>query len=136
MGVALGDYDRDGFTDFYVTNIDDAGAAQEQRRRHLQRPRPRRRRGAGQDRRPHGQLGRLGTAFVDYDNDADQDLYLAAGYLDTDQDTNPAIVAAFRRIGLSRQGSVFVSPRDQFLVSLDSCARSFGAGSVSDTPRR
>ncbi len=112
MGVALGDYDRDGFTDFYVTNIDDAGAAQEQRRRHLQRPRlrPRRRRGAGQDRRPRGQLGRLGTAFLDYDNDADQDLYLAAGYLDTDQDTNPVQQpsALFRNEG---DGSTLVSRR-------------------------
>ena len=38
---------------------------------------------------PEGNSVGWGTAFLDYDNDGDQDLYLAAGYLDTDQDTNP-----------------------------------------------
>ena len=39
---------------------------------------------------PEGNSAAWGTIFLDYDNDGNQDLYLAAGYLDTDQDTNPA----------------------------------------------
>ena len=89
MGLALGDYDLDGFTDFYITNIDDAvllrnngdGTFSE---RTLDA-------GVGRGRIgvPEGYSVGWGTAFFDYDNDGDQDLYLAAGYLDTDPDTNP-----------------------------------------------
>ena len=89
MGVALGDYDLDGFTDFYITNIDDAvllrnngdGTFSERTRDA----------GVGRGRIgvPEGYSVGWGTAFFDYDNDGDQDLYLAAGYLDTDPDTNP-----------------------------------------------
>ena len=89
MGLALGDYDLDGFTDFYITNIDDAvllrnngdGTFSERTRDA----------GVGRGRIgiPEGYSVGWGTAFFDYDNDGDQDLYLAAGYLDTDPDTNP-----------------------------------------------
>ena len=90
MGVALGDYDLDGFTDFYITNIDDAvllrnnGDGTFSERTHDA--------GVGRGRIgvPEGYSVGWGTAFFDYDNDGDQDLYLAAGYLDTDPDTNPA----------------------------------------------
>ena len=101
MGIALGDYDLDGFTDFYVTNIDDAvllrnnGDGTFSERTHDA--------GVGRGRIgvPEGNSVGWGTAFLDYDNDGDQDLYLAAGYLDTDQDTNPVLQpnALFRNEG-------------------------------------
>ena len=89
MGVALGDYDSDGFTDLYLTNIDDAVLL----RNNGDGTFSDRARDAGVGRGrigvPEGNSVGWGTAFLDYDNDGDQDLYLAAGYLDTDQDTNP-----------------------------------------------
>ena len=89
MGIALGDYDRDGFTDFYITNIDDAVLL----RNNGDGTFSDRARAAGVGRGrigvPEGNSVGWGTAFFDYDNDGDQDLYLAAGYLDTDQDINP-----------------------------------------------
>ena len=89
MGIALGDYDSDGFTDFYLTNIDDAVLL----RNNGDGTFSDRARAAGVGRGrigvPEGNSVAWGTVFLDYDNDGDQDLYLAAGYLDTDQDTNP-----------------------------------------------
>ena len=89
MGLALGDYDLDGFTDFYITNIDDAVLL----RNNGDGTFSDRARAAGVGRGrigvPEGNSVAWGTAFFDYDNDGDQDLYLAAGYLDTDRDTNP-----------------------------------------------
>jgi hypothetical protein len=87
MGLAIGDYDTDGLLDFYVTNIG---------RNVLLRAR-----GGGtfEDRTQQAGVGRellgdrfsvgWGTAFFDYDNDSDLDLYLVAGYLDSDPLTNP-----------------------------------------------
>ena len=67
-GVAVADFDGDGMQDLYVTSVVGANAL-------------------------YRNLG--GLRFVDVAAEAwvedagDQDLYLAAGYLDTDQDTNP-----------------------------------------------
>ena len=89
MGLALGDYDLDGFTDFYITNIDDAVLL----RNNGDGTFSDRARAAGVGRGrigvPEGNSVAWGTAFLDYDNDGDQDLYLAAGYLDTDQRHQP-----------------------------------------------
>ena len=83
MGLAVGDYDRDGNFDLYVTNIEDnillrnngdgntftevAAAA-----------------GAGKGVLRRQQRVSWGTVFFDYDNDGWEDLYVASGFLDTE----------------------------------------------------
>ena len=82
MGVAVSDYNSDGYLDVFVTNIADnvllttndgstfrdaaavAGIAYGEFRRQ--------------------QRVSWGTVFLDYDNDGYEDLYVASGYLDTD----------------------------------------------------
>ena len=82
MGLAVSDYNSDGFLDLFVTNIGDnvllagdgdsgfrdvatdVGVA------------------AGDFRRQ--QRVSWGAVFMDYDNDGYEDLYVASGYLDTD----------------------------------------------------
>lgn len=89
MGLALGDYDLDGFTDFYVTNIDDAVLLRNNGDGTFSDRAGDAGVGRGRIGTPEGNSVGWGTAFFDYDNDGDQDLYLAAGHLDTDRDTNP-----------------------------------------------
>lgn len=82
MGLAIGDYDTDGFFDFYTSNIG---------RSTLLRARGD---GTYEDRTDAAHVGReslgqtlsigWGDAFLDYDNDGALDLYLVAGYLDSD----------------------------------------------------
>jgi hypothetical protein len=76
MGVALGDYDRDGDEDLFVTNIiaetfalyvnDGLGGFED-------------RRGAADLARPTAGLTGFGTDFVDYDNDGWLDLFTTNG---------------------------------------------------------
>ena len=72
----LGDYDRDGFTDFYITNIDDAVLL----RNNGDGTFSDRARAAGVGRGrigiPEGNSVGWGTAFLDYDGDGCLDLYL------------------------------------------------------------
>ena len=90
MGIAVGDYDLDGFLDIFVTNIrdnvllknDGSGLRFEDSARDA---------GARVgliDRRARVAWG---TFLFDYDNDGDEDLYLASGYLRAD---NVAVGAA------------------------------------------
>ena len=87
MGLAIGDYDLDGRFDIFLTNINDNVL--------LRNP------GGGKpfvDVAPEagaeiGLLGRRpriawGAMFIDYDNDADEDLYVVSGYLDAPQPRN------------------------------------------------
>ncbi len=87
MGIAIGDYDLDGRFDIFMTNINDNVL--------LKNP------GGGKpfvDVAPEAgaEIGLLGrkpriawsTMFMDYDNDADEDLYVVSGWLDAPQPIN------------------------------------------------
>ena len=80
MGLAVGDYDLDGFFDFYVTNLGDHVLLRND--------------GDGVSFTDTAEeagvvIGKLGvkqriswgTVFFDYDNDRDEDLYVVSGYL-------------------------------------------------------
>ncbi len=82
MGLAVADYNSDGYLDMFVTNIgdnvlltNDGGAGFRNDAAAL---------GVtfGEFRRQ--QRVTWGTVFFDYDNDGHEDLYVASGYLDTD----------------------------------------------------
>ena len=87
MGLAAGDYDRDGNLDLYVTNIEDNvllrnmgdGVAFEEVASDS---------GVGQGHFQRKQRVSWGTVFFDYDNDGWEDLYVASGHLDSDRFTN------------------------------------------------
>ena len=80
MGIAVGDYNVDGHMDFFVTNIGENvlfknngdGLTFENSAAN-----------AGVSKGELGVTERVtwGTVFFDYDNDADEDLYIASGYL-------------------------------------------------------
>jgi hypothetical protein len=75
MGVAVGDYDNDGFVDFYISNMMNSMVL-------LRNLGDGTFRGsaplAGVTINPPGEAAGWGTAFFDYDNDGWPDLYLAA----------------------------------------------------------
>ena len=86
MGIAVGDYDLDGFLDIFVTNIRNNVLLRNE--------------GAGltftdSARDAGARVGLIdrrarvawGTFLFDYDNDGDEDLYLASGYLRADDVT-------------------------------------------------
>ena len=88
MGTAVGDFDNNGFFDFYMTNIRHSELLENVN-------------SAFTDTTNEAQVGRgflepnsdssvgWGTMFLDYDNDGDLDLYLVAGNLDS----NPLFIS-------------------------------------------
>ena len=104
MGVAVGDYDADGYLDLYLTNIGDAVLL-----RNLGATAPH----TFADTAPLtgatiGVAGgewvfeekllrqfrvTWGDVFFDFDNDGDEDLYVVSGHLDSDPETNAVIQA-------------------------------------------
>ena len=79
MGIACGDYDRDGRLDFHMTSFQDElatlyGNLGKGLFEDVTRPT-----GAGAGTRPHVTWG---NGFADFDSDGDLDLFIACGHLD------------------------------------------------------
>ena len=82
MGLAVADYNSDGYLDMFVTNIadnvlltNDGGQGFSDAAADL---------GVAYGEFRRQQRVSWGTVFFDYDNDGYEDLYVASGYLDTD----------------------------------------------------
>ncbi len=78
MGIAYGDYDRDGFGDFLVTHFEDDYNTLYRNRRDGTFAVASTATGLAEPSLPHLSFG---TFFFDYDNDQDQDLFVANGHV-------------------------------------------------------
>ena len=82
MGLAVSDYNSDGFLDMFVTNIGNNVLLTNDGEGNFSDAAPDLGIAYGEFRRQ--QRVTWGTVFFDYDNDGDEDLYVASGFLDTD----------------------------------------------------
>ena len=82
MGLAVGDYNLDGYLDFYLTNIGEAILLANDGNGHTFT-----KAAAGVGVATIGEQNRVtwGNVFFDYDNDGDEDLYVVSGHLDIDK---------------------------------------------------
>jgi hypothetical protein len=78
MGVDCGDYDNDGWLDFYMTNFEQQFAALYKNLGHGIFEEVNLIAGSGTGTRPHVTWG---NSFVDFDNDGDRDIFVACGHL-------------------------------------------------------
>ena len=78
MGIAYGDYNRDGFGDFLVTHFEDDYNTLYRNRRDGTFAVASAAAGLAEPSLPHLAFG---TCFLDYDNDQDQDLFVANGHV-------------------------------------------------------
>ncbi len=78
MGIAYGDYDRDGFGDFLVTHFEDDYNTLYRNRSDGTFVVTSAEAGLAEPSLPHLAFG---TCFLDYDNDQDQDLFVANGHV-------------------------------------------------------
>ncbi|MQF64989.1 CRTAC1 family protein, partial [SAR202 cluster bacterium AC-409-J13_OGT_754m] len=87
MGLAVGDYDLDGFLDFYMTNIDVNYLLKYDSGRSLFNDVT----VSSNTDLSGGSTSQVfwGTMFLDYDNDGDEDLYVVSGYLKQENFDNP-----------------------------------------------
>ncbi len=82
MGLAVSDYNSDGYLDLFITNIGDNALLTTADGRTFRDAAADAGVASGEFRRQ--QRVSWGTVFFDYDNDGYEDLYVASGYLDTD----------------------------------------------------
>ena len=82
MGLAVADYNSDGYLDMFVTNISDNVLLTNSGGNSFRDAASEMGVAYGEFRRQ--QRVSWGTVFFDYDNDGYEDLYVASGYLDTD----------------------------------------------------
>ena len=82
MGIAVSDYNSDGYLDMFITNIADNVLLTNQGGDTFRDAAVDMDVAYGEFRRQ--QRVSWGTVFFDYDNDGYEDLYVASGYLDTD----------------------------------------------------
>ena len=80
MGVAVGDYNLDGFFDLFVTNIGDSVLLENRGNPGTFRD-VAEAAGAAVGLIGNDQRVAWGAAFLDYDNDGDEDLYVVSGFL-------------------------------------------------------
>ncbi len=86
MGLAVGDYDLNGYLDMFATNIGDGALLTNEIERggfSLSTV------SAGAERNDDGKRVGWGTFFFDYDNDGDEDLYIVSGFLNAANVDNP-----------------------------------------------
>ena len=86
-GLAVGDYNRDGHLDLFTTNAGENVLLANNRDGTFRRATSEA--GAGNGTLTGGARVSWGAAFLDYDNDGDEDLYVVSGYLSAEQTANP-----------------------------------------------
>ena len=88
MGLAVGDYNLDGFLDMFMTNIGD-NVLLANKGYDLGFSATQRQAGVAVGGLLEGVRVTWGASFFDYDNDRDEDLYVVSGWLNVDNVYNP-----------------------------------------------
>jgi hypothetical protein len=127
MGVDCGDYDNDGWLDLFTTSYSQEWPALYRNQEGVSFEDVTRSTGAGIGSEPHVNWG---TAFADFDNDGDRDLFIAFGHLD-EEVHRWAYSTAFRvrnQLLLNSGNGKFFDVSDQSGDGLDPVESSRGIG--------